>query len=74
MAVQRVGGAGEEGANACSERFLFSLLKEKNVMILYCPYCINIRFQAMPRCYVFTSVYPSRALVRMFCDAKDTYP
>ena len=49
-------------------------LKEKNVMIFYCPYCINIRFQAMPRCYVFTSVYPSRALVRMFCDAKDTYP
>ena len=66
------GGAGEDGINACPERFLFSLLKEKNVMIFYCPYCINIRFQAMPRCYVFTSVYPSRALVRLFCDAKET--
>ena len=39
------GGAGEEGANACSERFLFSLLKVKNVMIFYCPYCINIHFR-----------------------------
>ena len=29
-------------------------------------------FPAMPRGYVFISVYPSRAFVRLFFDAKDT--
>ena len=51
----RYGEAGEDGINACPERFLFSLLKEKNVIIFYCPYCINIHFR---QCRAAISSYP----------------
>ena len=49
------GGAWFDGVTDCSERFLFSVLKEKNVMIFYCPYCINIHFR---QCRAAISSYP----------------
>ena len=61
MAVRRVWRCMTRRCDVLLGTVLFSLLKVKNVMIFYCPYCINIHFrQCRAAMFSYPYIRPAR--------------